>query len=308
MNYDIIGDIHGHTDKLTALLTKLGYREHAGAWRHPERTAIFVGDFIDRGPGQLATVDIVRRMIDGGSALAVMGNHEFNAIAWYLPDPTSAGAHLRPRHDKNRHQHAAFLTEVEHDPLRHKDIIDWFMTLPLWLDLPGLRVIHACWHMAYMHQLTPYLDRERRLDVAGMEAASRPGSMPFKAVEGLIKGLEITLPDGLSYADNDGTVRTKVRTRWWDATATSYRQAALLNRAARATLPEHDIPAHLCIHYDNQKPLFIGHYWHTGAMKPLTPYIACVDYSAAKNGPLVAYRWEGEAELDAAHFVATQDE
>ena len=38
MNYDVIGDIHGHADKLTALLRKMGYRHHLGAWRHPERT------------------------------------------------------------------------------------------------------------------------------------------------------------------------------------------------------------------------------------------------------------------------------
>ena len=31
--------------------------------------------------------------------------------------------------------------------------------------------------------------------------------------------------------------------------------------------------------------------------------VACVDYSAAKNGPLVAYRWDGESELDAGRFV-----
>ena len=45
MAYDIIGDIHGQADKLEALLRTLGYRDTAGAWRHPERQAIFVGDF-----------------------------------------------------------------------------------------------------------------------------------------------------------------------------------------------------------------------------------------------------------------------
>ena len=91
MAYDIIGDIHGHADKLEALLRKLGYRDTAGAWRHPERQAIFVGDFVDRGPAQLRSVDIVRRMVDAGVALAVMGNHELNAIAWHTPDPGHPG-------------------------------------------------------------------------------------------------------------------------------------------------------------------------------------------------------------------------
>lgn len=43
-NYDIIGDIHGHADALAALLQSMGYRETGGAWRQPERQAIFVGD------------------------------------------------------------------------------------------------------------------------------------------------------------------------------------------------------------------------------------------------------------------------
>lgn len=49
MRYDIIGDIHGHADALLeALLTDLGYSNKGGAWRHPARQALFVGDFIDR--------------------------------------------------------------------------------------------------------------------------------------------------------------------------------------------------------------------------------------------------------------------
>ena len=45
--YDIIGDIHGHAAELKALLEKLGYREQDGAYRHPDRRAVFLGDFID---------------------------------------------------------------------------------------------------------------------------------------------------------------------------------------------------------------------------------------------------------------------
>lgn len=40
------------------------------------------------------------------------------------------------------------------------------------------------------------------------------------------------------------------------------------------------------------------------ALEPLTPLVGCVDYSVAKGGPLVAYRFDGEPELTAANFVA----
>ena len=83
--YDIIGDIHGHARTLEALLGRLGYSLFDGVYRHPERKVIFLGDFIDRGPHQRGVIRIVRPMIERGSALAVMGNHEFNAIAYATP-------------------------------------------------------------------------------------------------------------------------------------------------------------------------------------------------------------------------------
>lgn len=157
MNYDIIGDIHGHNDKLLGLLGKLGYRETSGAWRHPERQAIFVGDFIDRGPHQRATLSTVRRMVDAGSAVALMGNHEFNAIAWATKDPEDPKQRLRPRRGmrgkKNRRQHRVFLREFRHRPAEYRELIKWFCELPLWLELPGLRV--ACVLARQAHELPP---------------------------------------------------------------------------------------------------------------------------------------------------------
>lgn len=45
----------------------------------------------------------------------------------------------------------------------------------------------------------------------------------------------------------------------------------------------------------------------TGAPAPLRTMAACVDYSAGKNGPLVAYRWEQDGPLEAACFVSSAD-
>ena len=304
MNYDIIGDIHGHSDKLTALLDKLGYRDHMGAWRHPDRSAIFVGDFIDRGPKQLDTIRIVREMLDAGTAQAVMGNHEFNAIAWYTPDPDFDGQHLRRRVGKNHRQHSAFLKETEHDPALHTELVGWFLTLPLWLELPGLRVIHACWHDGYMAEIGPHLTPGRLLDPALMVAASRKGSMEFRAVEALIKGLEIGLPPGHEFHDKKGQRRDNVRVKWWDAKANTYRKAAILDPAAREALPDTPIPESALLGYHSDIPVFFGHYWCAGSPAPQSAHVACVDYSAGKGGPLVAYRWEGEPELEARRFVS----
>ena len=180
MTHDIIGDVHGHADQLEALLTKLGYQERGGAWRHPSRTAIFVGDLIDRGPGQLRTLKLVRAMLNSGSARAVMGNHELNAIAWATPDPVNDGRHLRHRHGargiKNHSQHAAFLAEIGPDSSEHQAWIDWFYELPLWIEQDGFRVVHACWDPQAVGLLLAHLREGARLTPALVEASSRKGS------------------------------------------------------------------------------------------------------------------------------------
>ena len=305
MAYDIIGDIHGHADKLHALLAQLGYRDTNGAYRHPSRTAIFVGDFIDRGPRQVDSVMTVRRMMDVGSAMAVMGNHEFNAIAWHTADHERPGEFLRARGgalgEKNRQQHGAFLTEVESKPALHAEIINWFMTLPLWLDLPGLRVVHACWHDGYMDELRPHLTPALQLNPALMVQASRKGQMPYRTVEALTKGLECRLPEGHSFQDKDGHTRHEVRIKWWDTTATSYRDLAMPD-SIRLKLPDIKLESDARSPYDNVKPVFFGHYWMTGIPKLQSPTAACVDYSSAKDGSLVAYRWDAGTELDDRNF------
>jgi hypothetical protein len=245
-----------------------------------------------------------------------MGNHEFNAIAWYLPNGRDfLRPHSGERGKRNRHQHAAFLREMEDNPQLHKETIAWFLSLPLWLDLPELQIIHACWHSRYMDYLAPMLKPGALLSDDLMSAATlhpevesekdSPEPSIFKAVEMLVKGMEIPLPQGSSFRDEDGIARTRVRARWWDDEATTYRRAALVEDSLRKELPELPIPSHLHRVRRAGKPLIIGHYWLTGTPQLLSKKIACVDYSAGKGGPLCAYRWDGESSLDAGHFIST---
>jgi hypothetical protein len=307
MGCDIIGDIHGHADRLEALLGALGYEQRRGAWRHPFRSAIFVGDLIDRGPGQLRTLELVRAMIDAGSARAVMGNHEFNAIAWATPDPVSDGHHLRPRHGdkgkKNRHQHQAFLSEVGDDTPEHQCWIDWFMDLPVWIEEPGFRVVHACWSPSHVEALRPSLRDGARLTPGLVEAASRRGDRAYSAIDVLLKGTEVTLPNGATFTDKDGHVRDAIRTRWWDPESMTYRAAYI--GPPGVEIPDLPIPD-----FDRlpppDRPTFIGHYWFDpeAPLAPAAERVACVDYSAGKGGPLAAYRFDGEGRLSAEKFVS----
>jgi Calcineurin-like phosphoesterase len=294
---DVIGDVHGQFDKLIELLKHLGYVETAGAYRHPERTAVFVGDLVDRGPKQLETVDLVRRMDDVGAARCILGNHEFNAVAWVTPDPEQPGKFLRDHHKPgNREQHQAFLNEVE-GTHRQKEITDWFRTLPLWLDVGGLRVVHACWHQESMDQLQLRLGPGQTLTDELILQGNREDHWVYEAIEVVCKGPEIALPDGMSFQDKEGKVRHNVRVRWWLPTVGTFREAAIVPPGNEERVPDVPLPAEWKGHPYSGPPVLFGHYWFTGAPAVISERFACLDYSVAKGGPLVAYRWDGEAEL-----------
>ncbi|HEX4153205.1 MAG TPA: metallophosphoesterase [Steroidobacteraceae bacterium] len=297
MNIDVIGDVHGQHDKLVALLARLGYRETRGAWRHAGRTVVFVGDVIDRGPAQLATIRLVQNMMHAGTAQCVMGNHEFNAIAWATPDPDRPGEYLRP-HGKpgNRQQHQAFLDEID-KPALYPQVIGWLRTLPLWIDLGALRIVHACWHQPSIDALGPLLGPGNTVTEELMLGASRPGHFAFDAVETICKGPEVVLPPGIEIADKEGKIRHEVRVRWWISDLCTYRRAAIVPPDQIDQLPDQPLPPEWRSHPYVGPPVLFGHYWFTGTPEVISGQFACLDYSAARSGPLVAYRWDGEPEL-----------
>ncbi|MDP9007236.1 MAG: metallophosphoesterase [Pseudomonadota bacterium] len=306
MKFDVIGDVHGQFDKLAGLLKHLGYRETSGAWRHPDRTAIFVGDLIDRGPKQLATIELVRAMVDAGAAQCVMGNHEFNAIAWVTPDPEHPGKFLRDHHKPgNREQHQAFLEVVE-GTRRQREITDWFRTLPLWTELPGLRIVHACWHQPSIDLLQKAMGSNQRLTDEMILWGSRKDHPIYQAIEVVCKGVEVTLPPGIGFEDKEGKVRHEVRVRWWEEDLSTYRKAAIGPAEDMEMLPDAPMPAEWAGHPYVGPPVLFGHYWFTGTPKVISPRFACLDYSAAREGPLVAYRWDGEQELSSEKLAWVQ--
>jgi len=299
--YDIIGDIHGCSKTLEKLLLKLGYSPDSnGIHKHADRTVIFLGDFIDRGPHQREVIAIVRPMIESGVAKAVMGNHEYNAITYATPDE-GRGGYLRAHSEKNRGQHKAFLDAYTDHPTAYADVIEWFKTLPLWLDLGDIRIIHACWDKEMVRKIgTPVLTAEL------LHASSNKGLWQFEAIETILKGKEIPLPDGHVFHDNYGHARHDIRVRWWDQSAGTYLQAYMGPESARTQIPDDEIAGdHLIEYSHDEPPVFLGHYWMEGDPEPLALNIACTDYSVAKpGGKLVAYRWDGERNLASDKFVA----
>jgi hypothetical protein len=143
---DVVADVHGEMDALRALLQHLGYRDGA----HPAgRRLVFLGDLTDRGPDSPAVVDLVRRLVDAGLAQCVLGNHELNILLeerkegndWYFGLPPDAGLPVRLADGGVRDAVRAF-----------------FRRLPLVLERPDLRIVHACWEPAMVERVRGQAD------------------------------------------------------------------------------------------------------------------------------------------------------
>ncbi|MGW0508352.1 polynucleotide kinase-phosphatase [Streptomyces olivaceoviridis] len=97
--FDIVGDIHGCSAELEALLAELGYVDGV----HPQgRTAVFVGDLVDRGPDSPGVLRRVMSMVKSGNALCVPGNHE-----------NKYGRHLKGRRVQPTHGLAETIAQME---------------------------------------------------------------------------------------------------------------------------------------------------------------------------------------------------
>jgi hypothetical protein len=306
--YDLIGDLHGRAEKLINLLIKLGYRPVNGVYQQAGHQAIFVGDFIDRGSQERQVLAIVRRMMDNGHARAVMGNHEFNAICYHTLGKN--GDYLRRHSPSHTQQHQAFLDEYPFNSAEANEMIAWFKTLPVFLELPQFRVIHACWDAETLAQLQPHLDENNCLKSMHYQLASEPGTFFYHAIETLLKGPELFLPDGHWFSDKDGTPRPKVRVKWWQKDGSTYQDAAVVSEQNRGQLPAVAIPPHerLVCYPDSAPPVFFGHYWFTGQPQIISANSVCLDYSAARAGQLVAYRFEvGQPLLCNENFYASDE-
>ena len=303
--YDIIPDIHADIDRLTSTLESLGYVQGSASWDHPEgRIAAFLGDFIDMGRANRSVLNLVRAMRDQGHAVAIMGNHELNALLFHRlglnADGTDDG-YMRAHSAKNRDQHQTFLDEFSVGHPDTAEMMDWFLSLPLFLDLGGLRLVHACWddnRMATIMSRRP--DGVLAIDDL-QEIALENGATGFaEAVLTTLKGPEAELPAPHYFHDIKGHRRTALRLKWWQSSAMTWRDAALSvpdPEALPATPIEGDVAFRA---YEAEaKPVFFGHYKRLGTPAIDAPNAVCLDYPRVT----CAYRWTGEARLDPQNLV-----
>jgi len=314
---DLIGDVHGHADELEELLKKLGYIKEINHYAHPDpkRKVLFVGDYIDRGPKIRETLEIVKQMVDHGSAIALMGNHEYNALCFHALNPNRG--HLRKHSIKNILQHYETLYQFRNTkefPNREKkyaEYLEWFKTLPLFYETESFRAVHACWDYNSIAYLKKHLEKNRLSDDLIYESEFEKGDL-YEAIESTLKGKELALPDGEKFYDKDGHERNEMRYKWWEDLSKNltYDQVKLhpIDGLPESIIDFADIK-HKDYYKKDDKPVFFGHYWlkveDEVNNKPslFRNNICCLDYSVAKEGHLVAYSFNEESVLGGEKFT-----
>jgi hypothetical protein len=240
---DIVGDIHGEAEALRRLLARLGCDiEHGRA----DRPIVFVGDLVDRGPDSVGVVEIVQQLIDAGIAQAVLGNHELNLLAgaerqgngWFAPH---AGG---PDTWQDQGLRVPFTSRIA-TPLDRERIRAFFVGLPVALESPALRIVHAAWNRDAIEAARSAPDHAAFVQLPSSKptASTLPGAPSLEAITNprmpvafhaalaeeqareqngcpvkvLTSGPERPIRAGASPRFVNGKWRLLEREAWWDA-------------------------------------------------------------------------------------------
>ena len=276
--YDIIGDIHGHDLILKSLLKKLGYVENRDGFYHPlKRKAIFVGDFINRGPNTPRVLKIIQNMHSNKQAFCILGNHEFGLLQKFVLNPSEINIKISP-------------------------FIPWIKSLPLFLEFPNFRVVHAAWHFSSIEKLK----KENTNDDNFIRSTMIPNSENKRAVRNILQGIKVNVPKEIIYRDRFGIKRQKARIRWWDKKK---------NLTGNDIFPASEELINIqfanneilnCENYKiTEKPLFFGHYCLPAKETKIIKNLICLDGCVSCDGQLWAYQYNNGEPIEIKNLIKT---
>lgn len=304
MMYDIIGDVHGHAKLLKKLLSKLGYSERGNSFFHRERKAVFVGDFINRGSQIRETISIIRDMVENDNALAILGNHEVNAIIYYLKD--EKGNRLVPRLNKSNLSLIKTIQQFNSSPNEWKSHRKWLRTLPFFLDLDSIRVVHACWMDENINKIKEKLGGVERIKKSVFrDIFTDPECELGKCITESTKGISLKLPNDLKLRDNYGVLKQQFRMKWWkEPVGKTFRSLSFENRSK---LPKYTVPPEIIPKFtpypDDAPIVFFGHYCKAMGPHIIRDNVCCVDSCVTGTKSLTAYFWQGEEKLKSKNLI-----
>ncbi|WP_395733738.1 metallophosphoesterase [Prosthecobacter sp.] len=290
---DFIGDVHGEADLLFNLLIKLGYKRRRGAMFHPTRKAVLLGDIIDRGPNVRDTLHLAKEMVDAGSAIILLGNHELNALQFHSCHPITEQP-LREHSEKHIRQHAATLRSFNNLDNELHQWLDWIAGFPFFITQSNMRAAHAFWDEEAIKAIEKF---PKPLNKAILTRIADPKTYEHKFSRLIVAGPSLPCSDQNSL---------KAKVYWWNDKNVVFTDDKLSPSSHSAYMGCR--PQLSPLYPENMPPLFIGHY-RMALQTPIVPQmanLACLDYNAGAGGPLVAYRWSGEQKLIPANFIISQ--
>ena len=296
--YDIIGDVHGQAALLKKLLLKLGYKKSENGYFHAKRKAIFVGDFINRGPEIRKSIRLIRKMVKNGNAFAILGNHEINAILFHLKD--KSGKPLIKESRKNYLSLFKTINEFSTYPDEWEKHLQWMRRLPLFLELKGIRIVHACWSDSAVEVIKLALNEERGRKSIFREYYKNPKSELSKSINILTKGINLTMPGDLKVVNNKGVVPREFRLCWWkNPDGKTFREMSF---ESKYKLPAYTVPKEIIpetfFYSENEPIIFFGHYCRANGPHIINTNLCCVDSCVSGAKLLTAYSWNGEKVLN----------
>jgi len=265
---DIIGDIHGHYLELRLLLEKFGYIIQGLNFESPEnRKLAFVGDFINRGPQSVEVLKLVKSLQESGDAIVVLGNHEFKLIQNFVAGKSSSDEFV--------------------------PFIPWLRTLPLFLELETLRIVHAAWHFSSID----ILEQTLVADDLFIKETLKKGSVYHKASQTIVSGIKIDIPENFRLVDRFNIRRKKARLKWWmELNGKPYSEcffSPMFPEVSDNGPIERDV--NMIEPYSKKdKPVFIGHYCLPENLPKVFDQVVCLDGCVSYDNTLWGYRHEGE--------------
>jgi len=236
-----------------------------------------------------------------------MGNHEYNIVTYLSEAPAGMRQpYLRPHTPRNNFIVEQTLEQFANYPQEFNEMLEWFLTIPLFREYEHFRVVHACWD----HDMIAEYKRRyggNTITKSMLQESVDTSTFLYQFLDRMLRGTSLKLPGGRSMTAKDGMVRQFFRTKFWAGDPQRYNDVVfqpdpLPEDLQHALLSEAE-KDQLLFYGPDEKPLFIGHYWMSGLPKPIVPNIACLDYSAVKYGRLVAYRMDTETQLQQGKFA-----
>ena len=276
--FDIIGDVHGHLELLTGLLSLLGYQDRDGCWYHPEgRKAVFLGDLINRGPDSIGVLRLVQEMNNKGEAFISIGNHEFRILQEFVKSGSLENKELLP-------------------------FLGWIRSWPLFLEFPGFRAVHAAWHFSSIKALS-----EASLASDDfIRSTLENGSEIQRSTQNILYGIRVHLPKEQEMKDRFGIARKKGRIKWWqDPAGKSFSEYLLspMYPAPSDLFPEAKEVEGVEPYQEPELPVFFGHYCLPPDIPKVNGQTVCLDGCVTCDKKLWAYSWNGESSPTSSNLI-----